>query len=69
MSHIQVAAETASKAVVDLAEQHRNNTATQHRLIEEMTGVRSDLSNNSMQILKAHHEILTGIEVLKAKVH
>jgi hypothetical protein len=69
MSHIQNSAETAAKAVVDLADQHRNNIAVQQRLIDEMTGVRSDLSNNSMQILKAHHEILTGIEVLKAKVH
>jgi hypothetical protein len=68
MTHIQDSAEKAAAAVVELAEFHKGTISAQERMVDEMQGVRSDLAANNAQLLNVQHQILTGIEVIKAKV-
>ena len=61
MTHIQKAAEDAAASIRDVAQSNREVALT-------MKEMRADFQANNTEIRQAQTDILTGIEVIKAKV-
>lgn len=68
MQHIQDASERSSQAVVELASYHRDMLDSQRELVVAMCSMKEDLHDHTIEDLRVQTKILTGIEVLKAKV-
>jgi hypothetical protein len=65
MNHIQESAEKAAVAVTELTKYHEGATILQKEMVSQLTGIRSELSEQGKQILGTQHQIITGIEILK----
>jgi len=61
MAHIQAAAERASESLTEMVE-------TNKTVAVAMSGMRQDFQASQTSQLAVQHEILTGLEVIKAKL-